>query len=222
MLYMKRIPKLIQRYHSQFLWNVPTDEKVLYLTFDDGPTPGITDWVLDTLELYEAKATFFVLGKQVKDHPDQIHRMIDSGHKVGNHGYAHIDGWKSSLRTYLLDFVRARQAIFEYSGVKTSLFRPAYLHITQTKAQYISRSHTIVMNDVISGDFDVSLSGEDVSKAVIKYAKPGSILLFHDSLKARDRLTIALPKVLAYFQDKGYTFKALKESPSRALPKLTV
>ncbi|MEL6134643.1 MAG: polysaccharide deacetylase family protein, partial [Bacteroidota bacterium] len=156
--------------------------------------------------LFEAKATFFLLGKQVKQHPGIVHRMIDSGHSIGNHGFAHIDGWKAPLRTYLLDFVRARQTIFEYTGVHTSLFRPAYAHITQTKAQYILRSHQIVMMDVMSGDFDTSLTGEEVAKGVIHTAKPGSILLFHDNLKARDRLRVALPRVLRHFQEQGYQF----------------
>ncbi|MEL6624886.1 MAG: polysaccharide deacetylase family protein [Bacteroidota bacterium] len=219
---MKKIPRIIQRYHPQFMWRVPTHDRVLYLTFDDGPQEGITEWVLDTLAAFDAKATFFLLGKQVKAYPTIVHHMIDSGHSIGNHGYAHIDGWKAPLRTYLLDFLRAKQTIFEYTGVQTSLFRPAYAHITQTKAQYILRSHQIIMMDVMSGDFDSSLSGEAVAQGVIQLARSGSILLFHDNLKSQDRLRVALPRVLRHFQEKGYEFRAIMDQTFGSPPPVRV
>ncbi|MEL6698331.1 MAG: polysaccharide deacetylase family protein [Bacteroidota bacterium] len=219
---MKKIPRIIQRYHPQFMWRVPTHDRVLYLTFDDGPQEGITEWVLDTLAAFDAKATFFLLGKQVKAYPTIVHHMIDSGHSIGNHGYAHIDGWKAPLRTYLLDFLRAKQAIFEYTGVQTRLFRPAYAHITQTKAQYILRSHQIIMMDVMSGDFDSSLSGEAVAQGVIQLARSGSILLFHDNLKSQDRLRVALPRVLRHFQEKGYEFRPIMDQTFGAPPTVRI
>lgn len=200
---------------------MPSEKKELYLTFDDGPTPGVTDWVLDMLETFDAKATFFILGKNVEKYPQLAHRAIDSGHVIGNHGYQHLDGWKTPIRTYLRDFLKAQKSIFEYTGKHTRLFRPAYAHITQSKARYVMRSHQIVMMDVISGDFDTSLNGETVAKNVIAEAEPGSIIVFHDSQKANPRLEIALPRILMHFEALGYEFKALpvweKASPGIGL-----
>jgi len=214
---MKKIPQIVRNYYSQLVWSFPTSEKIVYLTFDDGPTPEVSDWVLDVLDTFDAKATFFLLGKNVEKHPEIAHRMIDSGHSIGNHGYRHIDGWKTSLRTYLRDFLKAQQSIYEYTGKYARLFRPAYAHITQTKARYIKRSHQIIMMDVISGDFDEELSWEDVVEAVMSHVRPGSVIVFHDSEKAFPRLKKALPEILDRLQVGGYDFEAIP-TRLRAMP----
>lgn len=206
---MKKIPQIVKGYYSQLLWSLPTNKKIAYLTFDDGPDPEVSHWVMDLLETFDAKGTFFLLGKNVVNHPEVVHRMIDSGHTIGNHGFAHLDGWRTPLRTYLRDFLRGQQVVFEYSGKQTRLFRPAYAHITQTKARYIRRSHQIVMMSYMSGDFDDSLKAEDVSKGIIEHVKPGDIIGFHDTKKAFPRLEKALPEILMQLESMGYEFHGI-------------
>lgn len=212
-MYLKKIPAIIQRYYPDYLWRIPTgNEKVLYLTFDDGPTPEISSWVLDQLEKYGARATFFLIGKNVKAHPELVHQLLDAGHRVGNHTENHLNGWKTPLKSYLKDSLQGQKTIQEYTGKRTTLFRPPYGKITNSQAIRILRSHQIVMMDVLSGDFDESMTAQQCASAVITKAIPGSIVLFHDSVKAWDRLEEALPQVLEHFLEKGYRFEALTES----------
>ncbi|MEM7375224.1 MAG: polysaccharide deacetylase family protein [Bacteroidota bacterium] len=218
-MYLKKIPGILQRYYPEYLWKKEGNENILYLTFDDGPTPSITPWVLDQLAEYKAKATFFLIGKNVKDHPEILHRILDEGHAVGNHTQHHMNGWKTPLKTYLKDALLAQQTIAEYSGFQTTLFRPPYGKINTSQARRISQSHQIVMMDVISGDFDTQRNGEECCKTVVKNAKPGSIVLLHDSEKAWSRLESCLPHILESFQAKGYRFEALpQQSHSKLVP----
>lgn len=209
---MKRIPQIVKSYYSQLLWSYPTSEKIVYLTFDDGPDPQVSHWVMDLLETFDARGTFFLLGNRVEQYPEVVHRMIDSGHTIGNHGYAHMDGWKAPLRTYLRDFLKAQQTIFEYTGKHARLFRPAYAHITQTKARYIRRSHKIVMMSYMSGDFDEDLSSDEVVNGIVSNVKPGDIIGFHDSQMAFPRLEKALPDILMQLEEMGYEFHAIPVS----------
>ncbi|MCB0854844.1 MAG: polysaccharide deacetylase family protein [Bacteroidetes bacterium] len=208
-MYLRRIPKLIQSYYSGYLWRVKTKEKIAYLTFDDGPTPEITDWVLNLLKQYEAKATFFLVGENVKQYPDIVHRVIDCGHFLGSHTQTHLNGWKTETKVYLKDFLQSCQTINEYSGFQTAHFRPPYGKITRAQARSILPTHEIVMMDVISGDFDLNMKGKDCFKYVKKHVRKGSIILFHDSIKAWPRLEIALPKTLEYLSEQGYRFETL-------------
>lgn len=187
----------------------------IYLTFDDGPTPKISDWVMDELDKYKAKASFFVLGKNVEKYPEIVHRMIDNGHSIGNHTYMHKNGWETENKVYLRDFLKAQRVISEYTGYTTRLYRPPYGKISRGQARLIQRTHQIVMMDVISGDFDIRLNGEKCFEYVKKYAKPGSIILMHDSLKAEDRLRVSLPKILKYFSKKGYQFAAISKARAK-------
>ncbi|MEZ4829102.1 MAG: polysaccharide deacetylase family protein [Bacteroidia bacterium] len=211
-MYLIKIPKLIRNYYSEYIWRIPSNKKIIYLTFDDGPTPEITDWVLAQLKAYEAKASFFLIGKNVKQHPGIVHRIIDSGHVVGNHTYSHINGWKSSTETYWKDFRLGQQTISEFTGYQTKFFRPPYGKITRQQARLVREENEILMMDVISADFDLSLSGEDCYHNVIRNSKKGSIVLLHDSVKGFGRLEYALPQLLKYFSEKGFSFSSIPES----------
>lgn len=204
-----RVPFILRSFYPEYRWRYETQEKVVYLTFDDGPTPRITDWVLEQLERYDARATFFMIGKNVQRYPEIAHRVIDAGHEIGNHTQNHPNGWKSEYRSYLKDVLQGHKTIAEYTGINTHLFRPPYAKITHTQARQLSRYCDIVMMDVISGDFDVHRSKENILHHAIKNTREGSIVVFHDSVKAWDRLSYALPLFLDHFSDMGYTFEAL-------------
>ena len=189
---------------------------MLYLTFDDGPSPRVTEWVLDQLKAYEAQATFFVLGKNVKAHADIVHNIIDAGHAIGNHGYAHPNGWKTPFHAYLKDFLKGQQAIREYTGYHTELFRPPYGRITHKQALHIKRTHQIVMMDVMAGDFDPKLTPGQATQNVLSHAKGGSIVCLHDSEKAWPRLREALPRILEHYTAEDFQFAPLNPIPSQA------
>ncbi|MEM6632325.1 MAG: polysaccharide deacetylase family protein [Bacteroidota bacterium] len=201
---------------------IPEREKVLYLTFDDGPTQEITEWVLDQLSQYNAYATFFMVGNNVRRNPEIAHKVIDAGHTVGNHTQNHVNGWKTETRAYLREVLEAQNTISEYTGYKTHLFRPPHGRITYTQAQYIRKHLEIVMMDTISGDFDNKIDAGVCIKNVVESAKPGSIIVFHDSLKAWDRLRLALPETLRHFSEAGYKFASLQpfRPKETGLPKI--
>ncbi|MDX2283529.1 MAG: polysaccharide deacetylase family protein [Bacteroidia bacterium] len=219
-MYLKKIPDWVRRLFPDFLWKTDEAGEVLYLTFDDGPTPGITPWVLDQLDQYDAKATFFLVGRHVTAHPEIVHDILDQGHSIGNHTHSHLNGWKTEHKSYLRDFLRARQAIAEYTGHRTRLFRPPYGRITRAAAEVISRTHRIVMMDVIAGDFDARLKPETVLNHVLLNAGPGSIVLLHDSEKAFPRLREALPRILDHYAGLGYRFAALPMRVRETAPAL--
>lgn len=209
-MYFAKIPKLLYTFYPNYRWRYEeTDERVVYLTFDDGPTPEITDWVLAQLAQYQAKATFFLIGKNVEAHADIAHRTIDAGHRIGNHTYSHKDGWRTEQRAYLREFLKGQQAIREYTGYSTNLFRPPYGHITKQQAQYVLRSHEIVMMDVMAGDFDLQITGETALRNVTDNVQAGSIIVLHDSVKAWERVSYLLPRLLAFLHAQGYRMEAL-------------
>lgn len=210
-MHISRIPSWIRNLYPDYVWRYETEEPVLYLTFDDGPTPDVSEWVLEQLTAFNALGTFFMIGDNVQKYPDLAHQIIDGGHQIGNHTQNHYNGWKTDSKTYLRNVLQGQQTISEYTGIQTELFRPPYAKITQGQARQIQRSHEIIMMDVISLDYLPRLEGEYCAQQVIKHAGPGSIVVFHDSLKAWDRLQVALPEVLAHFALKGYRFEALGE-----------
>jgi peptidoglycan/xylan/chitin deacetylase (PgdA/CDA1 family) len=190
-------------YSSKLTWKIPTARKEIYLTFDDGPHPTITPFVLNCLKKYDAKATFFCLGKNVRDNPDVFKQIVDEGHAVGNHTFDHLNGWKTGDSTYLKDVVLTNQL------VSSHLFRPPYGRISRSQIRQLSPAYRIVMWDVLSGDFDINVSPETCYQNVITKAEPGSIIVFHDSEKAFSRLEYALPEALAFFAQQGYEMKAI-------------
>ena len=184
-------------------------EKEIYLTFDDGPHPLITNWVLDELKKYNALATFFCIGKNVQQFAECYNRILDEGHAVGNHTYTHLNGWKTNDKEYLADVVEAAKLI------KSNLFRPPYGRIKTKQAKQIQTvlqpgNVKIIMWDVLSGDFDVSFSPQQCFSNVIENGLPGSIIVFHDSEKAFENLKYALPKLLNHLKAGGYSFKKIE------------
>ena len=204
-MYLVKTPQLIQNLFPNFTWRIPTTEKVLYLTFDDGPIPEVTPWVLEQLEAFNAKATFFCVGENIKKHPEVFKQVVDQGHAVGNHSYNHLNGWATDNIPY---FHNIRHCA---NQVRTVLFRPPYGRLKPKQAQFLARHYRIVMWDVLSGDFDPNISKEQCLSNVVNNARPGSIVVFHDSLKTEGKLSFVLPKVLEHFASLGYTFESLNE-----------
>jgi peptidoglycan-N-acetylglucosamine deacetylase len=205
-MYLVKTPQFIQQLFPRLTWKIPTTEKVIFLTFDDGPIPEVTPWVLDQLKAANAKATFFCVGDNIRKYPEVFQRVVDEGHAVGNHSFHHLSGWSTDLLSYLKDVRRGA-----HIAANTALFRPPYGRIRPKQAKYLKQKYNIVMWDVLSADFDPDLSGEQCFLNVADNAKQGSIIVFHDSLKAEANLKYALPKVLEYFGRQGYRFEAIRK-----------
>ncbi len=207
MFYIAKTPKWVKKLFPDSIWEMPNSDKSLYLTFDDGPHPQITDFVLDELLKYNAKATFFCIGKNVVENPLIFKRILSLGHAVGNHTYNHLNGWKTSKSAYLQNINEAAKYIH------SDLFRPPYGRISSTQLRGLSMLHKpfkIIMWTILSGDFDVSITPQQCSSNVLKNAETGSIIVFHDSDKAYERLRYTLPVVLKYFSEKGFHFKKIE------------
>lgn len=202
-MYLVKTPSIIQKMFPNFHWSVETEEPVLYLTFDDGPIPGVTPWVLEQLAQYDAKATFFCVGENVERNPNLLRQVLAAGHTVGNHTMQHKDGWQTENLPYYHDIRHASRL------VDSTLFRPPYGRMKPRQAQFLQRHYEIVMWDVLSGDFDPHLKPTDCLRNVTRNAKAGSIVVFHDSLKARENLEYTLPRALQYFAERGYRFASL-------------
>jgi peptidoglycan/xylan/chitin deacetylase (PgdA/CDA1 family) len=188
---------------------MPSDEKIIYLTFDDGPHPQATPFVLELLKQYNASATFFCIGKNVVAEPGIYQQILNSGHKVGNHTYNHLNGWKTANEIYMKDIALAAQHI------DSNLFRPPYGRITSFQAKNLKsvmpvKEPKVIMWDVLSGDFDLDITNERCLSNVVLSAMPGSIVIFHDSQKAFLKLQYVLPRVLEFFAEKGYAFRSIE------------
>ena len=209
MFYIVKTPKWVKKFFSGSIWEMPQPVKSIYLTFDDGPHPAITGFVLDELKKYNAGATFFCIGKNVVANPLIFKRILSEGHSVGNHTYNHLDGWKTKNTDYLKDIARAERHI------SASLFRPPYGRITikqHRQLQQMDKPFKIVMWSILSGDFDAKITSEQCCENVLINAENGSIVVFHDSEKAFERLKYSLPRVLKYFSEKGYQFEKIVSS----------
>ncbi|MDP4213465.1 MAG: polysaccharide deacetylase family protein [Bacteroidota bacterium] len=205
MFYFTKTPGWLKKLYPSCIWSIPTNRKVLYLSFDDGPHAAATPFVLDQLRLFNARATFFCIGKNVMEEQDVYKRILNEGHRVGNHTQQHLNGWKTPDKLYLADVEKARTVI------DSDLFRPPYGRISAFQIRNLTRSlkYKLIMWDVLSGDFDPSINGRKAAKRVIKQAGPGSIVVFHDSARCFKVIQEALPEVLAYFTGKGYFFEAI-------------
>jgi peptidoglycan/xylan/chitin deacetylase (PgdA/CDA1 family) len=215
--YWTKTSRLIKKIFSDYVWELPNTENKVYLTFDDGPTPKITDWVLEQLEKYDAKATFFCIGNNIEKHPDIFDRIIKKGHSVGNHTYNHLNGWKTDNEVYLNNTFLCNGQILE-SDIKNqkskifNLFRPPYGKIRNKQATKLAQlGYKVIMWDVLSADFDNSISKERCLENVIKNSKSGSIIVFHDSAKAFPHLEYTLPKVLQYFKENSFLCDAIQQ-----------
>lgn len=212
MFYLSKTPWLLKSlYPSSCTWNFSRQEKTMYLTFDDGPHPVATPFVLDTLKEHNAKATFFCIGKNVVEYPDIYKRILNEGHAVGNHTFNHLNGWKTPDQEYIDNIGEARKYI------DSELFRPPYGRISRFQLRLITATENqkqktvfrVIMWDVLSGDFDTKLSVTSCVKNVTRNAREGSIIVFHDSEKALPRMKGSLTESLKYFSEKGFKFEAI-------------
>lgn len=227
--YLVKTPKYVQRIFAKRTWAFLPNGNQVYLTFDDGPIPEVTPWVLDLLNKHEAKATFFCIGDNVRKHSEVFKRIASEGHAVGNHTMHHLNGWRTTTEAYLEDVGEADKEFKNWLEApsaesvgtikslrkssfvnRPSLFRPPYGKLSSKQAQKLQKKgYHIIMWDVLSADFDTSISEEKCLQNVIRHLKPGSIVVFHDSLKAEKRLNYVLPKVLKHITEKGWKPEAI-------------
>lgn len=201
---------LIKKYFSNYLWDCPNHHNKIYLTFDDGPTPEITTWVLELLEKENIKATFFCIGKNIESNPLLFQTILSQGHAIGNHTYNHLNGWKHTLENYIANVKECETIIHKKTNHKPNLFRPPYGKIKRKQAQQLKElGYKIVMWDVLSADFDTSISPQKCLDNVISSVRSGSIIVFHDSVKASKNLYFTLPKAIYDLKQKGFVFETL-------------
>lgn len=205
-MYFHKTPFIIPLVFNKYLWHNSREKKKIYLTFDDGPVPGVTEFVLTQLEKFEAKATFFCVGDNIRKHPEVFQQILVKGHKVGNHTYNHLNGRKNPEDKYLQNVEECEKWIGNHSQ---KLFRPPYGRMTRFESQELLKKYTIVMWDVLTADFSKKLSAEKCLSNSIKATRNGSIVLFHDSYKAEKNMTYALPRFLEHFSAQGFTFESL-------------
>lgn len=205
-MYLVKTPALLKPLAKDLLWHVADAQQEIYFTFDDGPTPGVTEDALNLLSRFHATATFFCLGKNAEAHPGIMRRIVAEGHAVGNHTYNHPDGWKTPHMEYLRNVVQAKRTI------DSTLFRPPYGRITPAQVNALKNQFTLVMWDVLSADFDAANTPEACLENVVRNVSPGSIVVFHDSIKARRNMLYALEGSLEQLSSAGYIFRALSNS----------
>ena len=207
-----KTPKLVKHVLPSLVWNIETTEKVIYLTFDDGPTPEITDWVLKTLDAFYAKATFFCIGNNIEKHPEIFNTIIKKGHAIGNHTYNHLKGWKTNTEDYLTNINKAQKVIDLSYNTKPLLFRPPYGRIKLKQVKALSKlNYQITMWNILSKDWNRSISKYECLDNVIKNTKEGDIVVFHDSIKASRNMQFTLPRMLEHFTKERYEFRRIPE-----------
>ena len=202
---IERAPKLYRNLYRGSHWRFNIDKKVVYLTFDDGPVPELTPWVLDLLDKYNIKATFFCVGDNVRKNPDIYQMIQERGHNTGNHTSHHIKGLKTDTKSYLEDVKESEQ------WIKSKLFRPPYGHMRFSLFKALKKKFKVIMWDVVTRDYSCLMTADQVFEVVKKYTRNGSIIVFHDSLKAGDRMKESLPKSIEWLLEQGYTFELIEE-----------
>lgn len=234
-LHWTKTSKFIQKLFPNYLWKIKNDENKIYLTFDDGPIPNVTEWVLDVLKKENIKATFFCIGENIKKNPKIFKRIINEGHATGNHTFNHLNGWKTNTNEYIENFELCVEMMeegsekiddgnskfiskhsklnTEHSTLKTEqsyLFRPPYGKIKPSQALEIrNKGYKIIMWDILSYDFNLKITPEVCLNNVIKNTRTGSIIVFHDSLKAQKNMQYALPKAIQKLKEKGFDFDVI-------------
>lgn len=201
---------IIKKIFPNYIWDIPNVENKIYLTFDDGPIPEITEWVLEELKKHHAKATFFCIGNNIEKHPTIFTKLINEGHSIGNHTFNHLNGWKTSTKEYLENLRLCEVSISNLQSANCNLFRPPYGKIKPSQSKKIRKSgYKIIMWDVLSGDYDSSISPQKCLENVLENVRSGSIIVFHDSIKAFPNLEYTLPRVLENLSKKGFVFDAI-------------
>ncbi len=216
-----RTPFFLPWLYPGLTWRIPTGDKEIYLTLDDGPIPGVTEFVLRELEKVKAKATFFCIGDNVRKHPSIFKKIIENGHAIGNHTFHHLKGWNHGLAEFVENILLCEKEISfngtpdvpgrEAGGKGRALFRPPYGRIKREQIKALT-AYKIIMWDVLSHDYSGNLSPERCLRGSVRATRPGSIVVFHDSLKAEKNMTYALPRFLDHFANRGYSFKAIPNS----------
>lgn len=194
-------PKLLRWLYPRALWRMDKNVKAVYLTFDDGPIPNITPWVLDLLDKYNIKATFFLVGDNVRKHPEEFKMIVERGHRVGNHTFNHISGLKYLSYNYLENTNKADELI------NSTLFRPPHGWMRWGQYMVLKNRYKIVMWDLVTRDYSNRLNGPQVLEIVKKYVRNGSIITFHDSIKSEKNMKYALPRAIEWLKEQGYEFK---------------
>ena len=206
-----RTPFFFPWLYPQLIWRIPVEEKIIYLTFDDGPVPGPTEFVLDTLNKFNIKATFFCIGDNVRKHPDIFNRILNEGHLAANHTFNHLKGWSTGLSTYVQNVKQCEEELRLHNtgrSIKNKLFRPPYGRISRSQMKELN-DYSIIMWDVLTQDYNKMISPSNCLTHSIKATRPGSIVVFHDSIKAERNMNFALPQYISHFLDKGFTFGVL-------------
>ena len=197
-------PRIYRLLFPGTIWRIPSKEKTVYLTFDDGPIPEITPWVLDLLDKYGIKATFFCVGENVYKHPEVYEMVRARGHRVGNHTYNHIQGMQYQTKNYAANVMKAAEHI------DSNLFRPPHGHMRRPQLRFLQKQFKVIMWDVVTRDYSPHLTPDDVFEVVKRYVRDGSVIVFHDSLKAEHNLIKALPRSIEWLLAQGYTFKPIE------------
>lgn len=211
MLHFYKTPNLLKKISDDLIWNVPTNKKEIFITFDDGPIPKLTEYILNILDEFEAKATFFCVGDNIYKHPDICSKVIDKGHVIGNHTFNHLKGWSTNNDHYFENIMKCQEYISNYQeSVQKPLFRPPHGQITRNQIKFLRNDYKIIMWDILAYDFDNSHTPSKSLERIIKLTRPGSIIVFHDNYKAKNKLMYMFPRFLNHFREKGFEFKVLK------------
>ncbi len=208
--YVHRSPGWLQALNSSLLWSGNAAEPTLYLTFDDGPIPEVTPLVVDILDKYQAKATFFCVGDNITKHPREFNQLLEKGHLVANHTYNHMVGWDTECMTYLDNIEKCQQEIEKHTGAQgKKYFRPPHGKISRKQVSLLKADYELVMWTYLTGDFDWSLPKEKCAKRAVQRIRSNDIVVFHDSVKSYQNMVYALPRVLDHYSRLGYAFHTL-------------
>ena len=203
-MFIEQPPQFVRQLYPRACWRMDSSERAVYLTFDDGPIPEVTPWVLDVLDKYKVKATFFMVGDNVRKHPDEYKMVVERGHRIGNHTYNHLKGLEQRTERYMANIDKAD------CYLKTDLFRPPHGLMRLHQYRALLERYRIIMWDLVTRDYNPKLTGEQVLHKVQRYVRPGSIITFHDSLRATHNLYHALPRAIEWLQSEGYEFKVFE------------
>ena len=204
-MFIEQPPQLIRSLYPSAIWRMDKDKKAVYLTFDDGPIPRVTPWVLDVLDRYGIKATFFMVGDNIRKHPDEFRMVVERGHRIGNHTFNHIRGLSYDINSYLENTDKACRMM-----MNTNLFRPPHGYMSPKQYAELKKRYKIIMWDLVTRDYNRKFTGEQILQKVKKYARNGSIITFHDSLKSEENIRYALPKAIEWLMEQGYEFKVFE------------
>ncbi|UII24570.1 polysaccharide deacetylase family protein [Fulvivirga maritima] len=207
-MFLHKTPLALKWIYPQLTWSIPSKEKVLYLTFDDGPIPHLTEFIINTLAEFNAKATFFCVGDNIRKHPEIAQQSIEAGHTLGNHTFNHLNGWKNDSNIYIQNVEKCQEQL-KSMKVTSHFLRPPYGRIARNQIAKLKNQYKIIMWDVLSGDFSHKISPEDCLKKSVQSTRKGSIVLFHDNVKAERNMKYTLPRYLEHFSKEGYVFKGL-------------